>query len=147
MLAADQRLRRADEFATVIRRGRRAARNGLVVHLHVAAGDGATRRPRAGFVVPRAVGSAVTRNKVRRRLRHLLRTELDRLAAGSDVVVRVLPEAAGRSFDELGRHLRDALASAARASGTAARASQRGTSEERRAAGRAEPAGGRHAGG
>jgi ribonuclease P protein component len=60
------------------------------------------------------VGSAVTRNTVRRRLRHLLRTELDRLSPGTDVVVRVLPEAAERSFDELGRHLREALAAAGR---------------------------------
>ena len=115
MLAADQRLRRSDDFATVIRRGRRAARNGLVVHLHTPdSAEGVTRRPRAGFVVPRAVGSAVTRNTVRRRLRHLLRTELDRLRPGTDVVVRVLPDAAGRSFDELGRHLREALAAAGR---------------------------------
>jgi hypothetical protein len=47
--------------------------------------------------------------------------------------VRVLPEAAGRSFDELGRHLRDALGSAQRAS---QRGTRRGTSEERPAGGR-----------
>ena len=115
MLAADQRLRRSDDFATVIRRGRRAARNGLVVHLHAPdSTEPVARRPRAGFVVPRTVGSAVTRNTVRRRLRHLLRTELDRLSPGTDVVVRVLPEAAERSFEELGRHLREALAAAGR---------------------------------
>lgn len=115
MLAPDQRLRRSDDFATVIRRGRRAARNGLVVHLHAPdSTEPVARRPRAGFVVPRAVGKAVTRNAVRRRLRHLLRTELDRLTPGTDVVVRVLPEAAGRSFEELGRHLREALAAAGR---------------------------------
>ena len=42
-------------------------------------------------MVPRAVGPAVTRNRVRRRLRHLLRDRLDRLPAGSRLVVRVLP--------------------------------------------------------
>jgi len=113
VLAADQRIRRSDDFATVMRRGRRAARDGLVIHLHAPV-DPVARRPRAGFVVPRAVGPAVTRNTVRRRLRHLLRAELDRLNPGTDVVVRVLPEAASRTFDELGRHLREALTAAGR---------------------------------
>jgi ribonuclease P protein component len=123
VLAADQRLRRADDFAAVIRRGRRAARDGLVVHVYARdlvgrppAGD----RPdvvvpaRAGFLVPRAVGTAVTRNTVRRRLRHALRDELPRLSPGTDVVVRVLPAAAGQSFGELREHLGAALAAATR---------------------------------
>jgi ribonuclease P protein component len=125
VLAADQRLRRSDDFATVIRRGRRAARDGLVVHLRAPdPTEPVAHRPRAGFVVPKAVGNAVTRNTVRRRLRHLLRSELDRLDPGTDVVVRVLPEAAGRRFDELGQHLREALAAAGRP--RAARRSARG---------------------
>lgn len=111
MLAAHERLRRAGDFTTAVRRGRRAGRDGLVVHVHTRESAGA---PRAGFVVPKAVGPAVTRNLVRRRLRHLLRDELPRLAPGTDVVVRVLPEAAGRSFQELGEHLRAALAAASR---------------------------------
>jgi len=109
VLAADQRLRRSDDFAAVIRGGRRAGRDGLVVH--VRQGEEPTR-PRAGFVVPRAVGSAVTRNTVRRRLRHLLRDELPLLRPGTDVVVRVLPSAAGSSHQELAAHLRAALAAA-----------------------------------
>jgi ribonuclease P protein component len=113
VLAAHQRLRRADDFATVIRRGRRAGRNGLVVHLHTRELD-APAEPRAGFVVPKAVGPAVTRNTLRRRLRHLLRDELPRLAPGTDLVVRVLPEAADRSFAELGGHLRSAIEAARR---------------------------------
>jgi ribonuclease P protein component len=113
VLAADQRLRRAEDFASVIRRGRRAGRDGLVVHLQNAE-DPAREGSRAGFVVPKAVGSAVTRNAVRRRLRHLVRDELPRLAPGTDVVVRVLPEAATVPYAVLGRHLRAALDAAGR---------------------------------
>src|SRR5215813_4730379 len=39
--------------------------------------------PRAGFVVSRAVGGAVARNRVRRRLRHLMRDRLVSLPAGA----------------------------------------------------------------
>ena len=111
MLAADQRLRRADDFATVIRGGRRAGRGGLVVHLRRREHEAPAR---IGFVVPKTVGPAVTRNKVRRRLRHLVRAELARLAPGTDVVVRVLPSASGESYVELCADLSAALDSVTR---------------------------------
>ena len=47
-----------------------------------------------GFVVGRTVGNAVTRNRVRRRLRHLAAAELARTAEPVHVVVRALPQAA-----------------------------------------------------
>jgi len=65
--------------------------------------------PRAGFVVSRAIGGAVERNLVRRRLRHLMRDRLTSLPAGTDVVVRALPGAATRSFGTLGVDLDRAL--------------------------------------
>jgi len=74
--------------------------------------------PRAGFVVSRAVGPAVVRNRVRRRLRHLVRPWLAELPAGSSLVVRATPTAAGASGAELAgqldRTLRAALTRASR---------------------------------
>ena len=58
---------------------------------------------RAGFVVSRAVGGAVDRNRVKRRLRHLCRDLLPELPAGSLLVVRALPAASAATYDEL-RH-------------------------------------------
>lgn len=111
MLAAKQRLRRAGDFSAAIRAGARAGRGGLVVHLLPNAKNGPAR---AGFVVPRTVGPAVTRNLVRRRLRHLVRERLIALEPGTDVVVRVLPAAAARSYAELAHDLDNALAGARR---------------------------------
>ena len=45
---------------------------------------------RAGFVVSRAVGGAVVRNRVKRRLRHLAAAELAAVEFPVDVVVRAL---------------------------------------------------------
>lgn len=67
---------------------------------------------RAGFVVSRAVGGAVVRNAVRRRLRHLVRDRLGDLPPGSLLVVRALPGAADRSYARLGADLDAALAAA-----------------------------------
>jgi ribonuclease P protein component len=83
----------------------------LVVHRHETPG---VLTARAGLVVPRGVGPAVVRNTVKRRLRHLLRPRLETLPAGTVVVVRALPAAAGASFTELGEELDRALTRLAR---------------------------------
>jgi ribonuclease P protein component len=57
--------------------------------------------PRVGFVVNKAVGNAVLRNRVHRRLRAVLATRLTDLPAGSLTVVRALPASATASYDEL----------------------------------------------
>lgn len=94
----------------------------IVVHLVVPEpdsvvselGTGPARASRAGFVVSKAVGGAVIRNKVKRRLRHLVRTRLAALPAGTDLVVRTQPGAADRSSVELAADLDAALAAALR---------------------------------
>jgi ribonuclease P protein component len=110
MLAATQRLRRHGEFTAVLRGGRRAGRGGLVVHIGVRP-DGAGGA-RAGFIVPKTVGNAVTRNTVRRRLRNALRDRLVGLPDDVDVVVRVLPAAATATYRQLVADLDGALSAA-----------------------------------
>jgi ribonuclease P protein component len=58
-----------------------------------------------GFVVSKAVGSAVDRNKVRRRLRHLARGYLGSLPGGSLLIVRAAPRAAGACQADLAADL------------------------------------------
>ena len=58
--------------------------------------------PRVGFVVSKAVGNAVVRNRTKRVLRHALAARLDRVPAGTDLVVRANPPAAGAASRELG---------------------------------------------
>ena len=116
VLPAGARLRRRSDFAATLRAGRgRTGGSGpnlLVVHLSVGSTDpadaGKTLPPRAGFVVSRAVGGAVVRNRVRRRLRHLVAARLGSFPAGTRLVVRALPAAATAS----GAQLRSALESA-----------------------------------
>lgn len=62
-----------------------------------------------GFVVSKAVGGAVVRNVVRRRLRGLVMEQVGSMPAGADVVVRVLPPAATADYATLGADLRSAL--------------------------------------
>ena len=114
MLPAGFRLTRPDEFASTIRRGRRGGRPRLVVHLYLPpAPNPADLRPRAGFVVSRAVGGSVVRHRVTRRLRHLVRDRVAGLPPGARLVVRALPPAADAPSallaDDLDAGLRVAL--------------------------------------
>lgn len=97
----------------MVRDGVRVARRTLVVH----ALPRSVPPSRAGFVVSRAVGNAVTRNRVKRQLRHLVADVLPREAPSLDVVVRALPEA---SRGALAEDFRLAWSVALRRVGTAA---------------------------
>jgi len=61
--------------------------------------------PKIGFVVSRAVGSAVVRNRVKRRLRELMRGYLQLLPGGSLLVVRANPMAARADQSDLAADL------------------------------------------
>ena len=76
----------------------------LVLHAvptpaNVGSKDAARRpSPRIGFIVSGALGNAVTRNRVKRRLRHLAAAQVTDPAGidptGMDIVVHALPQAA-----------------------------------------------------
>jgi ribonuclease P protein component len=101
VLPRAHRLNDAESFRAAVRNGHRAASRTLVVHLLVKGPDRVRPGPRAGFVVSKAVGNAVTRNHVQRRLRHLVREQLDSLPRSGMLVVRALPASATASAAEL----------------------------------------------
>lgn len=113
MLPAEHRLRQRAEFTLAVRRGRRAAAKSMVAHLLVPSAS-TSEPPRVGIVVSRAVGNAVVRNRVRRRLRHLSRDRLWRLPPASLLVLRATANSAGRTSSELGSDLDAALAGVTR---------------------------------
>ncbi|MEH3034185.1 MAG: ribonuclease P protein component, partial [Aeromicrobium erythreum] len=64
MLGAAHRMRDGQQFKQTVRDGRKAAQPALVVHL--VPGNGTDGVTSVGFVVSKAVGPAVTRNRVKR---------------------------------------------------------------------------------
>ncbi len=69
----------------------------------------ADQPPRVGFVVSRAVGGAVVRNRTKRVLRALMAQRVNGIPAGTDLVVRAQPAAVAATSRqlaaELDRHL------------------------------------------
>jgi ribonuclease P protein component len=83
----------------------------VVVHMFV---EPTASAPAAvGFVVSKAVGNAVTRNRVKRRLRAIVAVRVGRLAPGTCAVLRALPAAANTDFAGLTADVEAGLAVAA----------------------------------
>ena len=101
MLPRLLRMHHSKDFRRTTKRGIRVSRPTLVVHAEhviddVVSGRDGVRGPRQriGFVVSGALGNAVTRNRVKRRLRHLAAAHVADTPVGTDIVVRALPRAA-----------------------------------------------------
>jgi ribonuclease P protein component len=98
MLGAANRLRDRADFNTVRERGRRWRGDLLILNAMQRAPEGPSR---FGFVVSRRVGKAVVRNRVKRRLRTVIRRHLDELVRGYDIILIARPGAGEASFAAL----------------------------------------------
>ncbi|MGE0211478.1 MAG: ribonuclease P protein component [Parvibaculaceae bacterium] len=101
-----ERLKRRRDFLAASRAPSWAAR-GVVVQ-RCERGDGGPAR--VGFTATRKLGGAVTRNRIRRRLKEAVRlTVADRLGAGADYVFIARAAGLERSFASLKADVRAAV--------------------------------------
>ena len=106
MLPQQSRMRGPEEFKAAMRSGRRAGASVVAATLLLPTGPvSSDAGPKVGFVVSRAVGSAVVRNRVKRRLRELMRRRIASLPGGCLLVVRAHPAAAGARQADLAADL------------------------------------------
>jgi ribonuclease P protein component len=105
------RLSRSRDFDAVYRHGRSVSSRFLVLYWFPQEEPTA---PRFGFSVPRSVGGAVERNKIKRQLREVWQARLERVPEGNDYVLIVrpgLPDAvAANGFEWLGARVDEVLA-------------------------------------
>ncbi len=88
------RLSRSRDFDAVYRQGRSVSTRFLTLYFFQR--DESIGAPRLGFAVPKAVGNAVVRNKIKRQLRDIVRARLEAVPITNDYVLVVrqgLPEA------------------------------------------------------
>jgi ribonuclease P protein component len=83
------RLTRSHDFDAVYRRGRSVSTRFLVLYWFPRVDE--ADEPRLGLAVPKRVGTAVERNRVKRRLRDVWRARIDTVPTGRDYVLVVRP--------------------------------------------------------
>jgi ribonuclease P protein component len=85
-----QRLSRSRDFDAVYRKGRSVSTRYVTLHVFPREDD-PHGSPRLGLAVPKTVGSAVERNRVKRRLREAWRELGDEIQPGRDYVLAARP--------------------------------------------------------
>jgi ribonuclease P protein component len=109
------RLSRSRDFDAVYRQGRSTSTRFLVLYWFEREDDSA--EPRLGLAVPKALGTAVARNRIKRQLREAWRARLERIPSGRDYVLMAkpgLPEAvSANGFEWLGERVDEVLSKAA----------------------------------
>jgi ribonuclease P protein component len=93
----DSRLRNADEFKAVYERGARKVSRSFVLF----ALPNSLGYSRFGLTTPRKLGKAHDRNRIKRRVREILRTSRSQIPSGFDFVVNPRRSANDRQYDEL----------------------------------------------
>src|SRR5919198_4955243 len=82
------RLSRSRDFDAVYRHGRSVSTRFLVLYSFPRESD---EEPRLGLAVPKSVGGAVVRNRIKRRLREIFGARLETLPRGHDYVLVARP--------------------------------------------------------
>jgi ribonuclease P protein component len=103
------RLVRRAEYDAVYREGRRRTSREFTAFLR----PNALGLSRFGWSIKKALGSAVRRNRIRRRLREILRLHRQEIAPGWDIVIHPRSSAATAEFAALTRELLKLLPSTA----------------------------------
>ena len=98
-------LRRKADFDAIGRRGK--SRSGRLLVLRALRTEGPATR--IGLSTPRSLGGAVQRNRLKRRLRDLVREQLDAMESGWDLLLIARPEAGTATYAELRGALRSLL--------------------------------------
>jgi ribonuclease P protein component len=101
-----------------VKYGMRTVHPDVVVHIRRGSGRDEGNGPRIGLIIAKAVGSAVERHRVARRLRHVARTMLGDLQQSDQVVIRALPSSRHVSSARLEQQLRNGLRRVFESTGT-----------------------------
>jgi ribonuclease P protein component len=103
LLPESKRIRRSSEFRAIYESGLRMTSRYFAAFFLPLEDPAASSR--FGFTVPRSVGKAVIRNRVKRRMREAVRSQLDRISANYAVVFNPRRNVLDAPFEDLCREV------------------------------------------
>lgn len=106
----DSRLLKRADFRRVYDNGIRHSSRLLSAFLFDNPDAARPQRARVGFTVPKALGKAVVRNRIRRRTREAVRIDYPAIGPRWDIVIHPRRNVLDATFDELRREVRRLLA-------------------------------------
>ena len=98
VLARESRIRSGADYRQAMKTGIKISGTATVLYLQR---DESLPRARCGFIVSKAVGGAVKRNLIKRRLRAVARQLISSEPFGYNLVIRALPEAGSANWNRL----------------------------------------------
>ena len=97
MLKKINRLKKRYQFSYVYKYGEHVSGNYIVLYFTTSK----TKTVKVGFAVTKKVGHAVVRNKIRRRLREIVKNQLQNLKQNYNIIVVAKDNITNARFDEL----------------------------------------------
>jgi len=98
MLPTKNRLKKKKDFEKILKEGRSVKWDGLALKYY----SNSFKESRFGIIVSKRVSKrAVVRNKIKRRIREILRRELKKIKKGQDIILFVFPELKNKEFLEI----------------------------------------------
>lgn len=78
----ENRLRKSKEFDRVYKHGKNYWNRQLTIYVY----KNNTETTRVGYTITKKIGNAVTRNKVRRRMKEIVRLNFENIDSGYDII-------------------------------------------------------------
>ncbi len=111
-MKAQNRIKRGADYRRIVKLGQRYGGKYFLIYVidkstaldNIQSGDFCQRpheSAKFGFIITRAVGNAVTRNLVRRRMKHITALIIENGFSEKDIVIRVFPSAVKLEYSAL----------------------------------------------
>ena len=105
-LQREYRLAKRADFSKVYRFGKSAANSQFVVY---AMNNGSNLKIRVGVSCSKKLGGAVVRNRIRRRIKEIMRLQMDRIVTRQDIIIIARKPCVELSYKEMERSLMHVL--------------------------------------
>jgi ribonuclease P protein component len=106
MLQKQNRVRKQKEYDRIFAKNKRLKSENFLILIHYRRNQ---LEPKFGIIVSSKVGKAVTRNKIKRRLRAILRSNLSKFSKDAEYVIIAYPQIANLNFENMTKEVEKAI--------------------------------------